>query len=64
MFCRICGNNSGNERECKRCIYLLDRGDDEDSIKRMLSDDKTRKIWAENEEIAENLAKTYYGYVI
>ena len=30
----------------------------------MLSDDKTRKIWAENEEIAENLARTYYDYVI
>jgi len=64
MFCRICGNKSGDERECSRCIYFLDRGDDEDSIKRMLSDDKTRKIWIENEEIAEDLAKTYYYYVI
>ena len=64
MFCRICGNESGNGRECKRCIYFLDRGDDEDSIRRMLSDDKTRKIWIENEKIAEELARTYYDYVI
>ena len=64
MFCRICGNESGNERECKRCIYFLDKGDDEESIKRMLSDDKTRKIWTENEEIVENLARTYYDYVV
>lgn len=64
MFCRICGSESGNERECKRCVYFLDHGDDENSIKTMLSDDKTRKIWKENEEIAENLARTYYDHTI
>jgi len=64
MFCRICGNESGNGRECKRCIYFLDHGDDENSIRIMLSDGKTRKIWEENETIAEELARTYYDHVI
>ena len=64
MFCRICGSESGNERGCKRCVYFLDHGDDENSIKEMLSDDKTREVWKENEEIAENLARTYYDLTI
>jgi len=64
MFCRICGNNSGNERECKRCIYFLDHGADEAAIRRMLSDDKTKAIWKENEKTAEELARAYYDHVI
>jgi len=64
MFCRICGNNSGNERECKRCIYFLDHGADEAAIRRMLSDDKTKAIWKGNEKTAEELARVYYNHVI
>ena len=64
MFCRICGNNSGNERKCNRCIYFIDRGDDEAAIRRMLSDDKTKAVWEENEKTAEELARAYYDHVI
>ena len=64
MFCRICGNNSGNERECKRCIYFLDHGADEAAIRRMLSDDRTKAVWKENEKTAEELARAYYDHVI
>ena len=64
MFCRICGNKSGNERECKRCIYFLDHGADEAAIRRMLSDDRTKAVWKENEKTAEELARAYYDHVI
>lgn len=64
VFCKICGRKDENGRECNRCVYFLDRGVDESVIKRMLSDDKTKSIWNENEKIAEDLARTYYDHLI
>ena len=64
MFCRICGNKSGNRRECKRCTYFLDGGVDEYVIRKMLSDDKTKAIWGKNEKIAEDLGRAYYDHLI
>ena len=64
MFCRICGGESGNKRECKRCTYFLEDGVEEYVIRRMLSDDKTKSIWSANERVAEVLAKVYYEHVI
>ena len=64
MFCGICGSSSGNRRECKRCTYFLEKGADEHLIRKMLSDDKTKSIWNENEKIAEDLARAYYGHLI
>lgn len=64
MFCRICGRKSGNKRECERCSYFLKHGTDEFVIRKMLSDDKTKAIWAKNEKTAEDLAMTYYDHLI
>ncbi len=64
MKCRICGRTSGVERECKDCRYFLDNGADESALGRMHSDVKTKRIWKENEHIAEALARAYYDVVI
>ena len=64
MHCRICGNKSDESRLCKNCKYLLDNGSDEYTIRRMLSDDKTKKVWEENKKIAQDLADTYYDSVL
>jgi hypothetical protein len=64
MRCRICGKASDNQSECKSCDYFLRHGSDEETIKRMYSDDKARKIWKENEEIAVDLADAYYDSLL
>ena len=64
MRCTICGKVSDEKRICKSCDYFLKHGADEETIKRMLSDDKTQKIWNENEKIAEELADAYYGSLL
>lgn len=63
MHCRICGKKS-EKRACNNCSYLLEKGADEETIKRMLSNDEVKKVWKENEEISEELAYAYYDSVI
>ncbi|MBU1005225.1 MAG: hypothetical protein KKC54_08090 [Nanoarchaeota archaeon] len=62
-YCRICGHKS-QEKECKNCKYLLDNGADEQTIKRMLSNDEVNKIWKENGRYSEKLAHAYYDSII
>ena len=62
-FCRICGQKA-KEGVCDRCNYFLSHGADEDTIKKMLSDDTAKQIWVENEKIAEELADAYYDGVL
>lgn len=64
LFCRICGKESVNQSECKDCRYFLKHGVEESAIRIMHSDEKTKKIWAENEHIAESLARAYYDFVL
>ena len=64
MNCRICGRVSEGKRVCRSCIYLLRHGADELSIRRMLSDDVTMKIWKENEKTSKELAEVYYESLI
>lgn len=64
MYCRICGKDSVNKRECNNCRYFLKHGVEESAIRDMHSDEKTKKIWAENEHIAESLARAYYEVVL
>ena len=59
--CRICGKGTSR---CDRCSYLLKNGADEGTIRKMLSDTKTSKIWTENKEIANKLAYAYYDSLI
>ena len=63
MHCNICGRKSG-ERTCKQCAYLLNHGTNEGTIKKMHSDEKTKKIWKDNEKRAEDLAHAYYDSVL
>ena len=62
-YCRICGKESG-KRVCTNCQYFLDNRADEETIKKMLSDDETKKIWKANEKYAEELGEAYYDSVI
>ena len=62
-YCKICGKESG-KRVCVNCQYLLDNGADEKTIKKMLSDDATKKIWKDNERYSEELGEAYYDSVI
>lgn len=62
-YCRICGKKSKN-RVCNNCQYLIDNGADEETIKKMLSNDNAKKIWKANEEHSEELACAYYDSVI
>lgn len=62
-YCKICGHKSKG-RVCDDCQYFLDRGVDEETIRKMLSNDKVKKIWKENEKYAEELAHAYYDSVI
>src|SRR3989338_6480729 len=64
MNCRICGRKSCVQIECKDCRHFLKNGVDEHAIRRMHSDGKTKKIWIENEYIAESLAQAYYEFVL
>lgn len=64
MRCRICGKDSKNERECLQCAYFLKHGADEETIKATYSDDETNKIWQENKNVADELAKAYYDSLI
>lgn len=64
MHCRICGKKSGKGRVCDNCSYLLKNGADEETIRRVLSDDATKKVWEENEKISEELADAYYDELI
>ncbi len=63
MNCRICGNQS-QKRVCNRCNYFLKYGATEETIKNMLSDSKTQKIWDENKKISMDLANAYYRSTI
>ena len=63
MNCKICGKESEN-RICKDCQYHLNHGADEETIKRMLSNDPVKEVWKENEEYSEKLAEAYYESVI
>ncbi len=62
--CRICGKECGKLRVCGDCAYLIRQGASEETIKKMLSDDATNKVWAENKGIADELADAYYGTVL
>lgn len=64
LHCKICGKNSGNERVCKNCDYLLNNGASEETIRTMLSNDAVKKVWMENKELAEKLAQAYYESVL
>jgi len=64
MPCRICGKHSGAERECQKCSSALMKGVDDSTLKLLYSDDQTKKVWAENGEIAEKLARAYYGHLL
>lgn len=64
LFCRICGGRSVHQSECKDYRYFLKHGVEESAIRAMHSDEKTKKIWAENEHIAESLARAYYDFVL
>lgn len=57
--CEICGKES-ILKVCKDCNYLLRHGASKLTIKTMLSDDKTNRIWNKNKEIASRLANAYY----
>ena len=63
VYCRICGKES-EKRTCANCQYFLDNGADEQTIKKMLSDDKTKKAWKANEIYSEELGEAYYDSVI
>lgn len=63
VYCRICGGKS-EKRLCNNCEYLLKNDVDEETIKRMLSDDVTKKIWKANEKRAEELGDAYYDSVV
>ena len=63
MHCNICGRKS-EKRICEQCAYLLNHGADEETIKKMHSDEKTKKIWKDNEKRAEDLAHAYYDSVL
>jgi len=62
-YCKICGKEAG-KKVCVNCQYLLDNGADEETIKKMLSDDETKKVWKANEKRAEELGEAYYDSVI
>ena len=64
MHCKICSRKSDETRLCKECIYFLDHGGDEQSLRKMYSDDKTKKIWEENEMLSLALGETYYDSVL
>ena len=64
MHCKICGNKSDENRLCKKCKYFLDNGTSEQAIRRMYSDDKTKKVWEGNKKIAEGLADAYYDHLL
>lgn len=64
MFCRICGKKSDSSRLCPQCEYFVRHGADEETIKRLYSDDETKKVWKANELLAEELADAYYESTI
>lgn len=64
MHCRICGNKSDENRLCNKCKYFLDNRTSEEALRRMYSDDKTKKVWEENKNIAEDLADAYYEHIL
>jgi len=61
MYCKICGREANKERTCN---YFLEHGETEETLRSMYSDDEAKKIWRENEKIAEKLADAYYDSVI
>jgi hypothetical protein len=63
VYCKTCGKES-KKRICKDCQYLLDNGADEETIKRMKSNDFVNAIWEKNKIISEKLADAYYQSVI
>lgn len=63
VFCGICGRES-EKRVCTNCQYFLDNGSDEETIKKMLSDDNANRIWKANNKYAEELGDAYYESVI
>src|SRR3989338_7344394 len=62
-FCRICGKAS-EAGVCPNCQYFLDSGSDEETLKRMLSNDIVKSIWKQNEQRAEDLGRAYYDSVL
>jgi hypothetical protein len=64
MHCRICGKSAKQTDLCKACTYYSKHGASEEALRRMYSDDETKKIWRENKKIAEELANAYYDSVI
>lgn len=63
-YCKICGRKSREESVCSNCRYFLDNGADELTIRKMLSDDKVKKIWKDNGKYSEELAREYYDSLI
>jgi len=61
--CKMCGQESKTDL-CTRCSYVFKNGASEDTIKKMLSDTTTDKIWTENKNIATTLAYAYYDPLI
>jgi hypothetical protein len=64
MYCRLCGKESHEKRECKNCTYFLNNGADEETLKKMYSDDRTKRIWKENRDISVKLAMHYYRHLL
>ncbi len=64
MNCVICGRKTANQEKCKDCRYLLKNKGSEETLRMIHDDERTKRIWNENESIAEKLAQAYYDSVI
>lgn len=62
--CGICGKESGTRKTCENCTYLIRNGASEDTIRRMLADKATNRIWKEDKATAEKLADAYYESIL
>lgn len=62
--CSICGKESGTRKTCENCAYLTRNGASEDTIRRMLADTATNRIWEEDKATAEKLADAYYESIL
>ena len=61
--CTICDDETKNS-PCERCSHLIKKGATKETIRRMLSDVTTNKIWLENKEKADRLARAYYDSLL